>query len=240
MKRLISIFFILIFISSARAGKTPLSINEAVIYFEKKWTEKQKESFRDTPEKTAVSESDLTHGIFIRSKWLNIKDAPLLNEFLSMGIDQRHDMSAIILTSLHRKLNNLPLDIESQVKEVKEYWRPIRACEAVADKLAEENYKKFNIGDSITIYLDVDAKFGTRNAIVHQCPDTEWSFDYKNDLMIKGIVIDKYSNAEKKNVSFKVKVTYLSSDNTTVFFKTIKPSSEMEFYLRYLLVKGKD
>lgn len=222
----------------AVAGKKPLSINEAILYFEKKWTNKQKESYKSLPEEKAVSESDLTLGIFIRSKWLyNNKNPDLFNEFLRLGVDEPHDMSRIILTSLHRKLNNQPLDIEDQVNEIKEYWKPIRICEAAADKLAEENFKKFNVGDSISIFLDVDAKFGTRNAILHECPNTEWSFDYKNDMLIKGIVLEKYSSASKKNVSLKIKIASLSSPNTTVFFKNLKPSDVMEFYLRYLLVK---
>jgi hypothetical protein len=241
LKRLTAILLFCAITFSIHAGKQPATIDEALLYFEKKWSDKQKESFKKLPEEKAVSEHDLSTGIFIRSRWLNNKkDAELLNQFIEMGIDQPHDMSAIILTSLHRKLNNEPIDLESQVKYFKDYWKPIRACEAAADILAEENFKKFNVGDSITIYLDVDAKFGTRNAILHECPDTEWSFDYKNDLLIKGIVMDKYSNAAKKNVSFKIKLAYLSSENTTVFFKKVKPSDEMEFYLRYLLVKGKN
>jgi hypothetical protein len=238
LTRLISIFLIFISVSCAFAGKKPLSINEAVTYFEKKWNDKEKEAFKNSPEKKAIEESDLTHGIFIRSKWLyNKNDTALLNEFLRMGIDEPHDMSNIILTSLHRKLNNIPIDVEGQVNEIKEYRKPIRICEAKADKIAEETFKRFNTGDSISIYMDIDAKFGTKNAVLHQCPDTEWSFDYKNDLLIRGIILDKYSNAEKKNVSFKVKIASLSSENTTVLFKKLKPMDEAEFYLRYLLVK---
>jgi hypothetical protein len=239
LKRVASIFIFWIIAFSIQAAKQPATIDEALHYFEKKWSDKQKESFKKLPEEKAVSEHDLSTGIFIRSQWLsNQKNTALLNQFIGMGIDQTHDMSAIILTSLHRKLNNIPIDLEGQVKYFKDYWKPIRICEAAADKLAEENYKKFNIGDSISIYMDVDAKFGTRNAILHECPDTEWSFDYKNDLLIKGIVTDKYASAAEKNVSLKVKILSLSSENTTVFFKIIKPSDEMEFYLRYLLVKG--
>ena len=239
MKRFRAITLLLFLTICALAGKKPATIDEAILYFEKKWSDKQKEKFKNTPEKTAISETELTYGIFIRSKWLNPdKNNPLLKEFLDLGVDESHDMSRLILTSLHRKLNNLPVDIEGQVQEIKEYWKPTRICEAAEDKIAEQNFKKFNIGDSITIFLDVDAKFGTRNAFLHECPNTEWSFDYKNDLMIKGIVLDKYSNAAKKNVSFKVKIASLSSENTTVFFKNMKASDEVEFYLMYLLVKG--
>lgn len=239
MKKLIGILLFGAIAFSLQAGKQPASIDEAILYFEKKWSTKEKESFKTIPENKAIEEYQLSAGILIRSKWLaNKKDSALLHQLRELGIDESHDMSRIILTSLHRKLNNLPIELDEQVKEVKAYWKPIRICEAAADKLAEENYKKFNVGDSITIYMDVDAKFGTRNAILHECPDTEWSFDYKNDLMIKGIVTDKYSSAAKKNVSFKVKIISLSSENTTVLFKKLKASDEAEFYLRYLLVKG--
>ncbi len=232
MKRLSGIFLFFLFTFCAWAGKKPVSIDEAILYFEKKWSDKQKESFKTLPEKTAVEEYQLSTGIWIRSEWLaNKNDTTLLHQFKILGIDDLHEMSNIILTSLHRKLNTTEINLEGQVKYFIDFWKPIRICEAAADKLAEENYKKFNIGDSINIYMDVDSKFGTRNAILHECPNTEWSFDYKNDLLIKGIV------TEKKNLLFKVKISYLSLDKTTVLFKSAKPGNELEFGLRYLLVK---
>lgn len=233
MKRFLGIFLFFIFSISIWAAKKPATIDEAVLYFERKWSDKKKEDFKIKPEKTAVEEIDLSVGIWIRFEWLsNNKDTILVNQFKKLGIDHPNDMSNIILTSLHRKLNNIPIDVEGQVNYFKEYWKPIKVCEAAADKLAEENYNKFNVGDSITIYMDVDIKFGTRNAILHQCPDTEWSFDYKNDLMIKGIV------TAKKNLSFKVKISYLNSTNTTILFKSARLNDEMDFGLRYLLVKN--
>lgn len=241
MKKLTGILLFFVIAFNLKAGKQPATIDEAILYFEKKWSDKEKESFKSLPENKAIEDYQLSAGIMIRSKWLsNKKDSALLHQLRELGIDDFHDMSRIILTSLHRKLTNSPIELDEQVKEINAYWKPIRICEAAADKLAEENFKKFTIGDSITIYMDVDAKFGTRNAILHECPNTEWSFDYKNDLMIKGIVIDKYSSSAKKNVSLKIKIASLSSENTTVLFKKLKPSDETEFYLRYLLVKGKN
>jgi hypothetical protein len=226
----ISLFFICF--HCAFAGKKPQSIDEAILYFEKKWSDEQKEEFKALPEKIAVEDYQMTTGIWIRSEWLaNKNDTTLLHQFKILGIDDLHEMSNIILTSLHRKLNTTEINLEGQVKYFIDFWKPIRICEAAADKLAEENYKKFNVGDSISIYMDVDSKFGTSNAILHPCPDTEWSFDYKNDLLIKGIV------TEKKKLLFKVKISYLSLDKTTILFKSAKSGNEMEFGLRYLLVK---
>ena len=178
-------------------------------------------------------------GVWIRNEWLyGNKDSALVNYFNRLGIDQPNDMSTIILTSLHRKLNNLPINLEAQVNYFIEYWKPIKACNEKAAKVAEENYKRFDVGDSITIYMDVDAKFGTKNAVLHECPDTDWSFDYRNDLIIKGIVSEKYEYKDQANMFFKVKISYLNLENTTIRFKNVKPDDLVEFGLKYLLVKN--
>ena len=239
MKRILSIFLCLISLAALGKGKKPANLDEALLYFEKKWTDKQKEEFRLKDEKKVVSDMHFSVGVWIRNEWLyGNKDTALVNYFNRMGIDQPNDMSAIILTSLHRKLNNIPVDLEEQVKYFIDYWTPIKACNENASRLAEETYKKFNVGDSITIYMDIDAKFGTKNAVLHECPDTEWSFDYRNDLIVKGIVAEKYEYKDQGNMFFKVKISHLSQDNTTIRFRNVKPNDILEFGLKYLLIKN--
>jgi hypothetical protein len=239
LKRNLSILlFCFLSLAISGKGKKPANLDEALLYFEKKWTDKQKEEFKLKDEQKAVSEMHFSVGVWIRNEWLyGNKDTALVNFFNRKGIDQPNDMSTIILTSLHRKLNNLPIDLDTQVSNVIEYWKPIKACEEKASKIAEENYKRFNIGDSITIYMDVDAKFGTKNAVLHECPDTEWSFDYRNDLIIKGIVAEKYEYKDQGNMFFKVKISSLNLENTTIRFKSARPSDILEFGLKHLLVK---
>lgn len=236
----IAFIFLLAFISlTVQARKKPASIDEAILYFEKKWSDKQKENFRNTPEKKAVDELHFSVGVWIRHEWIKTnKDSSLLKQFYRLGISDPNDMSNIILTSLHRKLNNEPIELEEQVNYFIEYCKPIRACDKKAARIAEDIYNKYNIGDSVTIYMDVDAKFGTRNAILHECPDTEWSFDYKNGLIVKGIITQKYDIEDKSNFFFRVKISYLNSDDTTILFKKVKPSDNVEFGLKYLLVKN--
>jgi len=234
-----SLLFILCHPLSAGKKPKPRNIDEAILYFETKWNDKQKEECKNSDEKTWVNDMHASLGVWIRNEWIyKDKDTALVNQFNRLGIDHPNDMSAIILTSLHRKLNNIPIDLDGQVKYYIDYWKPYKICDEKASRLAQETYNKFNVGDSIFIYMDVDAKFGTRNAVLHECPDTEWSFDYKNDLMIRGIVSEKYEYNDKGNMFFKVKIGFISSPNTTVLFKTPKVNDLMEFGLKYLLVKG--
>jgi len=123
LKNLICILLFLVIAFNLQAAKQPATIDEAILYFEKKWSDKEKESFKSLPEKDAVNDHDLSTGIFIRSKWLgNKKDTALLHQLRMLGIDHFHDMSRVILTSLHRKLANSPIDLDEQVSEIKAVW----------------------------------------------------------------------------------------------------------------------
>jgi hypothetical protein len=49
-------------------------------------------------------------------------DSVISKWFHSLGIHHADDMSGIILTSYHRKLNNVPINLEEQVQYYKDWW----------------------------------------------------------------------------------------------------------------------
>jgi hypothetical protein len=61
-------------------------------------------------------------GRSIRNNW-NLWSVSILSTwFKGVGINHPDDMSAIILDSLHRKLNNKPIELMEQIKVCQEYW----------------------------------------------------------------------------------------------------------------------
>jgi hypothetical protein len=218
------------------SSKKPKTIDEAVHYFEKKWKKKDKEAYKKLPEDVALEEMESIAGIFIRNEWIRFpKDTTLRHTFHEMGITHADDMSDIILTSVYRKLNDLPLDIEAQVKRCKEYWTPIRECEERAAIYALNNYDKFKAGDSITIFLYMENLAGP-NGITIACPYSEdWGFDYKKDIIVKGFVNEKYHLYG--DPYFKVEILSLSNEQARLFYKPVKPGDIVEFPLKNLLVK---
>lgn len=51
-------------------------------------------------------------------------EPPKLNEwFEGIGITHADDMSGIIMTTLYRKIHNLPIDIETQVQWYQNHWK---------------------------------------------------------------------------------------------------------------------
>lgn len=50
-------------------------------------------------------------------------DSELRKYFISIGVKHPDDMSSIIIKSLWRKLNNIPISLEEEVNFYKKYWK---------------------------------------------------------------------------------------------------------------------
>lgn len=226
----------LLFLQSC--GQTaPKNIDEAVAYFEIHWSENEKKEFKEKPEQRAVSELHFSTGLWIRNQWIRGGDTDLVNQFNAMGIFAPDDMSSIILTSLHRKLNNLPLDIDGQVEYYKAYWKPIEECESKIRQTAVENYDKHKVGDTIKIYMYVDTSYGQRNAVLLNCPNIDWQFNPQKDLSIQAIVTEKYFLNDSSNVFFKVKILKMNFENTKILMEEARPNDLYDFHLDLLRIE---
>lgn len=229
------LFFVLLTLS-AFPGKKPKTIEEAVKCLEKKLSKENKEAYRKMPEDYALEEIDNMHGVWIRNEWIRLnKDTSLRQAFHEMGITHVDDMSDIIIVSTHRHLNGLPLDIPAQVKRCKDYWTPVRECEEKVATMSIYNYDRFKVGDSITIFLYLENLVGPNGRTI-PCPYSEdWDFDYKKDLLVKGLVSEKYFLYG--DPYFKVQISSLLPEEANVFYKPAKPGDIIEFPLKSLLVK---
>lgn len=106
----------------ARPYILPSNIDEALMYFEKRWSEKSKESFRNMPEDKAVSAQHFGVGLWIRNNWVRGDRNPVFyNYFKSMGVSEPDYISGIVLTTLHRKLNNRDIDLKTQLTNCQDY-----------------------------------------------------------------------------------------------------------------------
>ena len=73
-------------------------------------------------EKEFTTDSHFGLGLWIRNNWGLWKGSRLSNFFIANGIFHPDDMSGIILTSYHRKLNGIEIQLEKQIKYYQEYW----------------------------------------------------------------------------------------------------------------------
>ncbi len=96
---------------------TPKDLDEAIAFLDCKWSESDKLEFKNKNEKVAVAELHFGTGMSIRNNWgLWAGKNKLYRFFKSKGIFHPDDMSSIILTSFHRKLNAQPINLGTEIK----------------------------------------------------------------------------------------------------------------------------
>jgi len=208
----------------------PKDLDEAIEYFETSWSKIEKENFKALPENEAVTNSHFGVGLWIRNNWIHgNRDTSLISYFHKLGIFHPDDISSIILTSLHRDLNEIDIDLSGQVEHYKAYWKPIIENQEKERKLAVDIFNNYKIGDRVIILMEVDTSDGMTNARPFIMSEV---FDPNSDLKISGIIKDKFNINDSSNVFFKVQITGLNLDSTPILMKSVKVGDIMDFSLR--------
>jgi hypothetical protein len=210
----------------------PKNLDEAILYFQQNWTKKELDDFKKKSESNAIADLHFGTGLWIRNNWVRgNRDTALTNYFHSFGIANPDDISSIILTSLHRKLNNKSINLDKQVEEYKAYWKPIIDCNEKVKATALLNYNKYKLGDNISIYMPVNEN---KNAVIYECPDISWKFKANKDLLIKGQILKKYFINDTSNVFFTLKITSINHNDIQVLMTPVKVGDNKDFSLRGL------
>jgi hypothetical protein len=224
--------------AKANSQTAPKDLNEAIKYFENKWSESEKNEYKKKAETNAVTELHFSTGLWIRNNWIRgVRDKSLLDFFIKLGIRSPDDMSSIILTSLHRKLDHKPIDLQQQVAACKAAWKPVLECEKKARENAYRTYGKFKVGDPVAIYMYVDTSNGNRNAETFSRPTVDWKFDPQKDLLIKGWVAEKYTIGSDSNGFFKVKIQEMNFHDVPILMEDAKVGQIYSFPLENLVIK---
>lgn len=132
----------------------PYDLIDALSYLECKWSESDKESFKTMPEVDAISEIHHGTGMAIRNSWRLWKgNSEIAKYFHGLGIHHPDDMSSIILTSFHRKLNQQELFLDEQIAHYKQYWDRINRQE---EQRIEYEFMHYSIGDTVKFNYPFD------------------------------------------------------------------------------------
>lgn len=125
----------------------PVNLEDSFSYFECNWSKEDLETFKNKEEKSATISLHRGYGMNIRNSWGFWKRKGKLVEFLNgKGIYHPDDMSGVIFTSFHRKLNNKSIDLDKQAEYYKNYWKKVN------DRQRNEysiEFEKFKIKDTI-------------------------------------------------------------------------------------------
>ena len=234
------LFFSFIFVLSSCKSQIiiPKNLTEAVQYFEQNWSEKELNNFKNKKESEAVIELHFEIGLWIRNNWIRSdKDTILRTYFNGLEIYAPDDISSIILTSLHRTLNKKQIELKKQIETYKEYWKPIIDCEKKQKSQALSNYNKFKLGDKVKIFMPVDTSNGSRNAVIYNCPNNEWTFDNSKDLVVIGTITKKYFINSTTNVFFTIQINNLNRKDIEILMTKVEIGNEIDFSLSGLKIE---
>ena len=85
--------------------------------------------------------------------------------------------------------------------------------------------------------MPVDTSDGSHNAVLYNCPTTEWNFDGVKDLLVKGTITKKYFINDTANVFFTVHIIYMNRKETSILLTEVKTGDEKDFSLSGLTIK---
>jgi hypothetical protein len=184
----------------------PKNLGDAILFLECKWSISDKEKFKTQNERDVSARYHMGSGMAIRNNWglWKKKKNSLKKYFNRKGIFHPDDMSGIILTSFHRKLNNRDIELGKQIDYYKKYWE---RANFVYDSIDAENNKKASIefesykqGDTVKIEFKVNIQ-GKRVSIsqVQKYPD----LGEIPDCYVTGIVKEKI----EKNYILRIQLT---------------------------------
>ncbi|MCF8463436.1 MAG: hypothetical protein K9G41_01240 [Flavobacteriales bacterium] len=95
----------------------PTTLEEAFVYLDDMFDDTSKYTFMVFPEDEATGRLHHGLGTYIRNNWGLWGNSSLKQHFESLGVHHPDNMSGMILTSYHRRLNHKPIDIEGQTAE---------------------------------------------------------------------------------------------------------------------------
>ncbi len=156
-----------------------------------KWTDNEKENFKNKDESEAVSYLHFSYGMWIRNTWLRHGNPKLVMYFYKKKVFHLDDMSSIILRAFHRKLNKKDLGLTKIFKVYKIKWRDGKEGRKIYSDSIDRVFESYKVKDTISW------KYYT--TVIGINPE---QIEKYGDCKPKAIILKK----KKKNTSFLIKL----------------------------------
>jgi len=153
MKKTILIIFLLFTIVSCSNKIVPFGLRSTINEIDRNLNDTVKYDFRIAPEDVAGSKHHFGLGLGLRNEKGLWSGSLLRTYFRLNGIKHPDDMSGIILTTYHRKLNNKPIRFRDQKKYYREYWKVALIDRDTLEKWWEEQNPKIQSDSLEEVYF---------------------------------------------------------------------------------------
>ena len=117
-----------------KKNKIPCDLEEALEIMIKTNKKEDLEKFKSMNENDAVCNLHFGAGMALRNGWSLWGENNLTKWFNTIGISHADDMSGIIYTTLHRKLNDKEYELAQQVKKYQDHWKRAGIADGIPKK----------------------------------------------------------------------------------------------------------
>lgn len=100
----------------------PYDLEDCISQINSFWSDSTKAEVKGSSEREFLGKAHHGFGTWMRNNWQLWGGSRLSVYFNALGIHHPDDMSGIILTSYHRSLHGIALDLENQIRYYQEYW----------------------------------------------------------------------------------------------------------------------
>lgn len=178
------------------------------------------EEFKNETESNALAKAHLTYGLEYRNKYLRgkEKDSNLISFFKSKDIVTEDDMSEIIFTSLHRRLNSKKINLESQIRDVLQSYKYIEECSFIRKR--RWNILRESLMDTVVLVYPVNEK----NAFGFICPPENWIQKFKT-LKVTGVPLN--INPQMSNSEIEFIIIDINPQNVDILGKEYRPTESI-------------
>lgn len=230
-----SITVLFIFLSFIGCKNKNAPLYKAIEDIEKSWTEEEKNSFKNMDIFDAQAKIYFNYALYYRNNVLrNSKDSSLVNYFHELEVYDYEYMSGIVFTSLHRKLNGKPIDLEEQLKLIFGELDSKKIKENKNTKRALKYYKHYNEKDTITVRMPVYKNTASRDMYPE---DSNWIHNDSLDLLLRGVIIHKYELIDTLEIVLEMKVLSMNRNDIDVLMEKLHIGDTLEVDLKHDIIE---
>ena len=142
-----------ILILSCSQRNVPFGLRRTINRIDENLNDTVKYDFKISPETIASNKHHFGLGLNIRNGYKLWRRGLLNTYFRLNGIHHPDDMSGIILTTYHRKLNDNPIKFREQKQHYKSYWKVIKMGQDTLDAWREHMYPQETYDKDKEVYL---------------------------------------------------------------------------------------
>ena len=167
----------------------PDNLEECFVSLDTLLSDSSRMEFKESSKSELIGKTHFGLGIWMRNNWGLWAGSKLAKFFNQQGIYHPDDMSGIILTSYHRRLNEVPIRLNKQIKYNQKYWRKADKEQQKQNRL---DFRVFEVGDTV----EFNYNYGFTSEVQENLYDD-------GSCYAKGVILDK----NNKELTLLIKLT---------------------------------